>query len=857
MNRIRLGRARTTPLSISGTPATTATQGSAYGGFTVSAAGGTAPYSYSVYAGALPSGISLNASSGAVSGTPTALGTFSGIIIRATDVQGRTANLASFTITVSAPAATGYDAHVPILKDRTLYRTTLVDAGQEYIDLAREVALPYSPAATSWTLVGGADVANWEQLTTGLITVVPAQRTAVKGTTQVFTVKGTNAYGDSATVTVTVKIPADADCRFVDFVGGAEANAGTSPAAAWKYLPRTLGATNTTILASKVVFFKGGVRYKGTITDGSGTGQPSHSGTSGAPMVYYGTGWNGVAIADGADDLTGSWSSVSQAEVWGNPNYANIEKYTLSSATERWQHLFCGDTMCYLSQYPTPTNLLKFEGVAKGASGDTSEGCARVLYTTDPAVTTKPRLYRSTSGTGKVVTVVDDALNAVFNNTSYAYNALGIGYWLLVWGPGNNVSFVPVQQFDATTNTLTADAGTTSIVSQSGYTAYAVLGSPASIAKAGQFAFSPDGLTLYAWRPNTNTPSISQRKIFAAIGSGASNFVFGGFNVERFSGSGNNVGRAGTATGYGGIAFINGFSSVTTNYTLTDMHVRQMRADGGEGCFYYGLSSGGLNDSIIERIQFEECPRSSGIRCGNIFSSSTPTTTESGVRALTSAKIQYIYAKTESLGRTALLLTHSDSAHIRGLFGINLSSVHGNFISLYTDAAGTYTQNCLVEDNLCDGVQRSYTISNGGGIATSRNCWIKRNVFLGTDVGATANLYSGDLGSTWSQNLIMMATGYTYADAIYIGDGGGTSGGITVDSNVIAGFGWTSSTSSASWTVTNNLMTVNLVPPSGTNKTVSGNTTASGAPIYAWDKTLTAQMQTTLGAGEIGIFWTI
>src|SRR5689334_16117295 len=41
----------------------------------VAAAGGTAPYIFAVTAGQLPAGLSLNASTGAVTGTPTTAGT--------------------------------------------------------------------------------------------------------------------------------------------------------------------------------------------------------------------------------------------------------------------------------------------------------------------------------------------------------------------------------------------------------------------------------------------------------------------------------------------------------------------------------------------------------------------------------------------------------------------------------------------------------------------------------------------------------------------------------------------------------------------------------------------------------------
>ena len=94
-------------LGISGTPITTATRGSAYAGWTASATGGTAPYSYSIASGAYPSGISLNSSTGASSGTPTVSGTFAGIVVRVTDAVANHSDLGSFTLTVSLPPTGG------------------------------------------------------------------------------------------------------------------------------------------------------------------------------------------------------------------------------------------------------------------------------------------------------------------------------------------------------------------------------------------------------------------------------------------------------------------------------------------------------------------------------------------------------------------------------------------------------------------------------------------------------------------------------------------------------------------------------------------------------------------------------
>jgi len=109
---LRLGRQRrhesgdsNPALSISGTPVTTATEDSAYTGFTVSASGGDTPYTYSLV-GTWPTGITVDSSSGAVSGTPTESGTFTGLSVRVTDGATNTADLDTFSLTVDA-AATG------------------------------------------------------------------------------------------------------------------------------------------------------------------------------------------------------------------------------------------------------------------------------------------------------------------------------------------------------------------------------------------------------------------------------------------------------------------------------------------------------------------------------------------------------------------------------------------------------------------------------------------------------------------------------------------------------------------------------------------------------------------------------
>ena len=92
-----------TPIAFTGTvPNQSGTVG---GAFSLSLAsyfsGNQTPFAYSVFSGTLPAGLSLNTSTGVISGTPTAAVVASGIVIRGTDTASNVANTNSFTITIT------------------------------------------------------------------------------------------------------------------------------------------------------------------------------------------------------------------------------------------------------------------------------------------------------------------------------------------------------------------------------------------------------------------------------------------------------------------------------------------------------------------------------------------------------------------------------------------------------------------------------------------------------------------------------------------------------------------------------------------------------------------------------------
>jgi large repetitive protein len=92
------------PLTMATTTLPAGTDGQSYSG-TVAASGGITPYTYAISSGALPAGLTLNTGTGAITGTPTAGGTFNPTF-RVTDASGATATSSAITLTINAPTLT-------------------------------------------------------------------------------------------------------------------------------------------------------------------------------------------------------------------------------------------------------------------------------------------------------------------------------------------------------------------------------------------------------------------------------------------------------------------------------------------------------------------------------------------------------------------------------------------------------------------------------------------------------------------------------------------------------------------------------------------------------------------------------
>ncbi|UWP79133.1 putative Ig domain-containing protein [Dactylosporangium fulvum] len=114
------------PLGITTTTAPGAVRGAAYS-TTLAATGGVTPYTWSVHAGTLPAGLTLNPATGAISGTPTTAGT-SNFTVEVADAASGT-DTQALTITVGAAPLSITTTTLVAGKAGTAYSASLAATG--------------------------------------------------------------------------------------------------------------------------------------------------------------------------------------------------------------------------------------------------------------------------------------------------------------------------------------------------------------------------------------------------------------------------------------------------------------------------------------------------------------------------------------------------------------------------------------------------------------------------------------------------------------------------------------------------------------------------------------------------------
>ncbi len=156
---------------------------------TVTATGGTASYTYAISSGTLPSGVTLNADTGALSGIPNVAGTFN-FTVRATDANGCQGTQA-YSVVMTCPT---------IAITPTTLTTGLVGTAYSQTLSASGGAASY----TGWTVTSGTLPAGLTlNPTSGVISGTPTASNGAGGT---FTVRVTDANGCQGTQVISLKI---------------------------------------------------------------------------------------------------------------------------------------------------------------------------------------------------------------------------------------------------------------------------------------------------------------------------------------------------------------------------------------------------------------------------------------------------------------------------------------------------------------------------------------------------------------------------------------------------------------------------------------------------------------------------
>lgn len=249
---------------------------------TLQAGGGASPYSYSITSGALPAGLSLNTVTGALSGTPTAGGTFP-FDIAATDDNGQVARI-SYALVIVSPTII---LSPPTLSDATVgvpYSQTITASGG---------TSSYRYSITSGALPSGLSLNTATGVLSGTPTGGGQSRVTITATDSS---TGTGPYSGAGSYTIVVNAPPGAPTNVTATAGNGQAQVNFTPPASdggsaitqYTVTSSPGGATGTGTVSPIVVpGLNNGTAYTFTVTatNGVGTGPASAASNAVTPAT--------------------------------------------------------------------------------------------------------------------------------------------------------------------------------------------------------------------------------------------------------------------------------------------------------------------------------------------------------------------------------------------------------------------------------------------------------------------------------------------------------------------------------------------------------------------------------------------
>lgn len=257
-------------LTLSPTSVPNGTVGTAYTSTTITASGGTSPYTFTKSAGTLPAGLTLS-SGGVLSGTPTTAATYS-FTVKATDSTGNHIGTRSYSVTVSpSNTLTLSPTSLPNGTVGTAYTSTTITTSGG--------TSPYTYAISSGALPAGLTLSSGGVLS-GTPTTAATYSFTVKATDSTGNHIGTRAY--SVTIAAGVTITLSPTTLANGTVGTAysqtiTASGGTSP----YIFSKTSGTLPTGLTLTSGGVLSGNPSAAGTYTfNVTATDSASHTGSN-------------------------------------------------------------------------------------------------------------------------------------------------------------------------------------------------------------------------------------------------------------------------------------------------------------------------------------------------------------------------------------------------------------------------------------------------------------------------------------------------------------------------------------------------------------------------------------------------
>lgn len=506
---------------------------------------------------------------------------------------------------------------------------------------------------------------------------------------------------------------------YVDFVAGRDTNSGLSTTTPWKRAPGDALATgialNTLLQPGDVVRFKGGVRYRGSISVRQ-AGLPNQS------IMFDGSGWGtSRALIDGSNLAPVPIACPSQAFCLGAPNWASL-KYVPVPATSKWSDwVFSDDKPYSVAQFPTPDEPFAYDDVSQYVSVPLAQ-----LASLQVGQVQMPGLNPALND-GSPVMVLWSTPNVLRYAASFAVTPQGVDF------------LAP----DYTPYTDRANR-------------FSIMNTAVQITKPGQFAISGSRGIAVFWphRYGARISIGSRRGGFLITGQGR--VTIRGFGFVNFAGeidstrSGVPITNVSANTGvtvaqnlFRGIVLVNGYGagqfSQSTGLTIVGNTIDNSPFSSG---FRIGNSPGPVDVS---------CNRISNIgRTGVIFTN----VLEGRIRGNYLNGINGIHGNAVSAYLDNRDVEISDNVVVDSLRPLTISGSSGN--SFFADprpAAMTILRNTLVTNDRASSALSSW----GGGVA---NVTIDANLFAGPAIAVRLN--GSEVGLSLVNNRLVGTLAFSY-----------------------------------------------------------------------------------------------